>query len=114
MWKKCSDIAHNYRGYCLGTIPPCNTEKVIDAYSYTAKNPNIYEYILDVYKWMSQCKDLDVAINVHWIYNADEQEVSADTCDYCAFIIQGNKLTITPKDLGKIYLKYHKKLRRIW
>lgn len=63
---------------------------------------------------MSQCKDLDVAINVHWIYNADEQEVSADTCDYCAFIIQGNKLTITPKDLGKIYLKYHKKLRRIW
>lgn len=35
--KKYSDIAHNYRGYCLGTIPPCNTEKVIDTYSYTAK-----------------------------------------------------------------------------
>lgn len=32
LWKKCSDIAHNYRGYCLGTIPLCNTEKVIDTY----------------------------------------------------------------------------------
>ena len=111
--RKCGDISHNYdddekSGYCLGFIPACNTEKIINTHSYAGNWANIYDYIVDIYKWMSQCKDLDVAINVHWICDAEEQVVSADSCDYGAFIIQGNKLTITAKDLGEIYLKYHK------